>query len=51
MTNYLQMTTRDLQIKDIMDKLINKELWLKEAAWLIGRSRRQIIRIKNKYIK
>ena len=51
MTNYLQMTTRDLQIKDIMDKLINKELWLKEAAWLIGRSRRQVIRIKNKYIK
>ena len=51
MTNYLQMTTRDLQVKGVMDKLVNKELWLKEAVGLINRSIRQTIRIKNRYIK
>jgi hypothetical protein len=31
MTNYLQMTTRDILIKEILDKLLNKEITNKKA--------------------
>ena len=51
MTKYIPMTKKDLQIKSIMDKVLNKEILLKEAKELIWKSQRQTIRIKNNYIK
>ncbi len=49
MTNYLQMTNKDLDTKSIIDKVLNKEItWIK--AWqLLWKSDRQIRRIKKKY--
>ena len=32
MPNYLQMTQKELHINTVMDKLIKKELWIKEAS-------------------
>lgn len=49
MTNYLQMTNKDLDIKYIMDKLLNREITNIKAKELLWKSERQIIRIKNKY--
>lgn len=49
MTNYLQMTNKDLDIKNIIDKVLNKEItWVK--AWkLLWISDRQVRRKKQKY--
>lgn len=49
MTNYLQMTTKDLNIKYIMDKLLNKEVTNIKAWELLWLWERQIIRKKKKY--
>ena len=51
MTNYLQMTQKELNINTIMDRLIKKEMWIKEASKLIYKSEKQTQRIKQKYIK
>jgi hypothetical protein len=45
------MTEKDLDIKSIMDKLLNKEMTVKEASRCLSKSIRQTIRIKNRYIK
>ena len=50
MNNYIKMTQKDLRINTVMDKLITKELTIKEASKLINKSERQVIRIKKKYI-
>jgi len=50
MTNYLKMTQKELDINTIMDKLIKKEIGIKEASTRINRSKRQTLRIKKKYI-
>ena len=49
MTNYLQMTQKELDINTIMDKLIHNELTIPEAAKRISKSERQIKRLKKKY--
>lgn len=49
MTNYLQMTTRDILIKEIIDKLLNKQITNKKAWELLWLWERQIIRKKQKY--
>ena len=51
MTNYLKMTQKELDINNVMDRLIKKEMLLKEASERINKSKRQTIRIKNKYKK
>jgi len=51
MTNYLKMTQKELNINTVMDKLIKKELLIKEVSKIINKSERQVIRIKKKYIK
>lgn len=51
MTNYLQMTTRDILIKEILDKLLNKEITNKKAWELVWLWERQIIRKKQVYKK
>jgi hypothetical protein len=43
------MTIKELQINTVMDKLITKEISIKEASKLIKKSERQTIRIKKKY--
>lgn len=50
MTNYLKMSLKELNINRVMDRLIMKEIKLKEASKLINKSERQTIRIKKKYI-
>jgi len=49
MTNYLQMTNKDLDIKSILDKVLNKEITNIKAWELLWLSKRQIIRKKQKY--
>jgi len=49
MTNYLQMTEKELNINTVMDRLIKKEIKLKEASNLINKSMRQTKRIKKRY--
>jgi len=49
MNNYIRMTIKDLQINTVMDKLITKEMSIKEASHLINKSERQTLRIKKKY--
>ena len=51
MTNYLKMTQKELNINTVMDRLIKKEMWIKEASKLINKSQKQTRRIKQKYIK
>ena len=51
MTNYLQMTQKELNINTVMDKLIKKDIWIKEASKMINKCIKQTRRIKNKYIK
>ena len=51
MTNYVKMSLKELEIKSVMDKLVNKELSIKESATSIGKSERQVKRIKKKYIQ
>ena len=50
MNNYIKMTQKELQINTVMDKLVTKEITIKEASKLITKSERQVIRIKKKYI-
>ena len=49
MTNYLQMTQKELDINTVMDKLVNKELTIPEAAKRVNKSERQIKRLKKRY--
>ena len=49
MTNYLFMTKKELNIKSVMDKLLNRELTEKLSWELIWKSLRQIQRIKKRY--
>lgn len=49
MTNYLQMTTRDIEIKETLDKVLNWEITNIKAAELLWLSERQIIRKKQRY--
>ena len=51
MTNYLKMTQKELDINAVMDRLIRKEILIKEASEMINKSERQTFRIKNRYIK
>lgn len=51
MTNYLKMTKQELKINTVMDRLVKKEILLKEARIMINKSSRQTIRIKEKYLK
>jgi hypothetical protein len=44
------MTQKELNINTVMDRLIKKEILVKEACLMINKSDRQTIRIKNKYI-
>jgi hypothetical protein len=50
MTNYIKMSLKELNINTVMDRLIRKEIKLKEASKLINKSERQTIRIRKKYI-
>jgi hypothetical protein len=50
MTNYIKMSLKELNINTVMDRLIRKEIKLKEASKLISKSERHTIRIKKKYI-
>ncbi len=49
MTNYIQMTTRDILVKETLDKLLSRELTNIKAAELLWLWERQIIRKKQKY--
>lgn len=49
MTNYLQMTTKDIDIKAILDKVLSWEITNNKAWELLNLSKRQIIRKKQKY--
>ena len=49
MTNYIKMTNKDLDIKCIMDKLLNKEITNIKAWKLLWLWKRQIVRKKKKY--
>lgn len=51
MTNYLQMTQQELNIKSIIDKLIWWQLTEQKASELIWKSLRQTQRIKKRYKK
>jgi len=51
MTNYIQMTLKELDINTIMDKLVKKECSIKEVAARICKSERQVKRIKKRYLK
>lgn len=49
MTNYLQMTEKDLQINTVMDKLMQKEIITTQASNMINKSLRQTFRLKQRY--
>ena len=49
MTNYLQMTNKDLDTKVILDKLLNREITNIKAWELLWLWKRQMIRKKKKY--
>lgn len=50
MTNYLQMTDKDLNIKEVLDRLINiGDITESDVSESIGKSLRQVQRIKKKY--
>ena len=49
MTNYFKMSNKDLEIKSILDKILNKEITNNKAGELLWLSKRQIIRKKKKY--
>jgi len=49
MTNYLLMTTKELNIKSVMDKHLNGEITELESSQLIQKSLRQTQRIKKRY--
>jgi len=49
MTNYLKMTQKELDINTVMDKLINKELTIYEAAKRINKTERHVKRLKKRY--
>ena len=49
MTNYLQMTQKELDINTVMDRLMRKELTILEAAKRINKTERHIKRLKKKY--
>ena len=44
MTNYFKMSNKDLEIKSILDKVLNKEITNIKAGELLWLSKRQIIR-------
>jgi hypothetical protein len=51
MTNkILHMTIKELSIYTIMERLVKKELWIKEASKIISKSERQTKRLKRQYI-
>ncbi len=49
MTNYIQMTARDIKVKETLDKVLNLEITNKKAWELLKLSKRQIIRKKQRY--
>ncbi len=51
MTNYLQMTNKDITTKEILDKVLRKEITNKKAWELLWLWKRQIIRKKKEYKK
>jgi hypothetical protein len=51
MTNYLQMTQRELDINTVMDLLLKKELGFKEASNRMNKSIKQTRRIRARYCK
>ena len=51
MTNYLQMTQKELDINTVMDWLLKKEIWIKEASKRINRCVKQTRRIRDRYLK
>ena len=50
MTSYFFMSKKELNIKSIMDKLLEGEILEREAAGMLGKSLRQTQRIKANYI-
>lgn len=51
MNNYLQMTQKELDINTVMDQLIKKQMWIKEASKRINKCIKQTRRIRDKYRK
>ena len=51
MTNYLKMTQKELDINTVMDLLIKKQMWIKEASKRINKCIKQTRRIRDKYRK
>jgi len=51
MTNYLQMTQKELDINTVMDLLIKKKMWIKEASKRINKCIKQTRRIRDRYRK
>ena len=51
MNNYLKMTLKELNINTVMEKIIDKEITIKEATILISKSERQTKRIKKRYLE
>jgi len=50
MTNKIyNMTIKELNIHTVMERLIKKELWIKEASKIINKSERHTKRLKRKY--
>jgi hypothetical protein len=49
MTNYLQMTQKELDINTVMDQLLKKKLTITEAAKRINKTERHTKRLKKKY--
>jgi transposase len=51
MNNYLQMTQKELDINTVIDQLIKKQMWIKEASKRINKCIKQTRRIRDKYRK
>ncbi len=49
MTNYYKMSKKDLQTKEILDKVLNREITNNKAWELLWLTKRQIIRKKKRY--
>lgn len=49
MTNYLQMTQKELDINTVMDQLLKEELTIPEAAKRINKTERHTKRLKKRY--
>ena len=51
MTNYFNMTTRDIKRKETLDKVLNREITNNKAWELLKLGKRQIVRLKKNTLK